>query len=146
MSISYNTLLIIVVTMFRFRHHNGMFRWMEGTVSNCLTDPTIGALVGNYHDISERKQAEEERDQALGMFTYITEQRRLESRTHEALDALLAIAEALVTVSPVSEVVPALFMTTTLAHRLLELSNVDPGVCPAIEPNCFSINIKPLSI
>jgi PAS domain S-box-containing protein len=59
---------------------------------------------------------------ALGMFTDITEQRLLERRTHEALDALLAIAESLVTVPPASEVTPALPTTTPLAHRLLELT------------------------
>jgi PAS domain S-box-containing protein len=37
---------------YRFRHRDGTFRWMEGIVSNCLADPTIGAIVSNYRDIT----------------------------------------------------------------------------------------------
>src|SRR5258706_13999328 len=32
---------------------------MEGTGTNLLADPNVGAIVGNYRDITERKQAEE---------------------------------------------------------------------------------------
>src|SRR5258708_28296649 len=32
---------------------------MEGTATNLLADPSVGAIVGNYRDITERKQAEE---------------------------------------------------------------------------------------
>jgi PAS domain S-box-containing protein len=61
---------------------------------------------------------------AIAIARDVTVQRRMERRTREALDALLAIAEILVTVpvSSASEVAPALFMTTDLAHRLLELT------------------------
>jgi len=34
---------------------------MEGTLTNLLDDPVVGAVVCNYRDITERKQAEEER-------------------------------------------------------------------------------------
>jgi PAS domain S-box-containing protein len=50
---------------YRFCHHDGTFRWMEGTISNCLSDPTIGAIVSNYRDITQRKQTEAERDRGL---------------------------------------------------------------------------------
>lgn len=45
---------------FRLRHADGSWRWMEGTASNLLDEPGVGAIVINYRDISERKQAEEE--------------------------------------------------------------------------------------
>ncbi len=44
---------------FRARCKDGTFRWMEGTGTNLLADPNIGAIVGNYRDITERKQIEE---------------------------------------------------------------------------------------
>src|SRR5436309_9029772 len=44
---------------FRVRCKDGTFRWMEGTGTNLLADPNIGAIVGNYRDITERKQIEE---------------------------------------------------------------------------------------
>jgi diguanylate cyclase (GGDEF)-like protein/PAS domain S-box-containing protein len=44
---------------FRARHQDGSWRWIEGTGTNLLTDPSVGAIVGNYRDITERKEAEE---------------------------------------------------------------------------------------
>ena len=44
---------------FRVLHKDGSIRWMEGTGTNLLDDPNVEAIVANYHDISERKQAEE---------------------------------------------------------------------------------------
>lgn len=44
---------------FRLRHHNGTWRWIEAIATNFLDEPSINALVINYRDITERKQAEE---------------------------------------------------------------------------------------
>jgi PAS domain S-box-containing protein len=35
-------------------------RWVEGVITNLLEEPRIEGIVVNYHDITERKQAEEE--------------------------------------------------------------------------------------
>src|SRR5215471_3476645 len=50
---------------FRYHHKNDTWRWMEGTMTNLLDDPLVGAVVCNYRDITERKQAEAERQQLL---------------------------------------------------------------------------------
>ena len=44
--------------LFRLRHQDGTWRWMEGIAINLLHDPAVGAVVINYRDITERKQAE----------------------------------------------------------------------------------------
>ncbi len=49
----------------RLRHKDGSWRWLEGTATNLLDDSTIGAIVVNFRDITERKQAEEERSHLL---------------------------------------------------------------------------------
>jgi PAS domain S-box-containing protein len=41
------------------RHKNGEYRFLEGTFTNLLDEPCVGAIVNNYRDITERKQAEE---------------------------------------------------------------------------------------
>ncbi len=46
-------------TQYRFRHKDGSWRWLESTVSNLLTEPSVRAVVFNYRDITERKRAEE---------------------------------------------------------------------------------------
>jgi PAS domain S-box-containing protein len=43
------------------RHKDGSWRWVENTTTNLLREPSVGALVMNYRDITERKLAEAER-------------------------------------------------------------------------------------
>ncbi|MBI1795269.1 MAG: PAS domain S-box protein [Chloroflexi bacterium] len=44
---------------FRLRHRDGSWRWIEAVVTNLLNDPSVEAIVVNYHDITEHRQAEE---------------------------------------------------------------------------------------
>ncbi|MHB8648477.1 MAG: PAS domain S-box protein, partial [Thermomicrobiales bacterium] len=46
-------------TQYRLRRKDGSWRWFEGTGTNLLDDPTVGAIVGNYRDITERRRSEE---------------------------------------------------------------------------------------
>ena len=46
--------------LFRLRHQDGSWRWMEGFLTNLLDEPAVHSVVINYRDISERKQAEQE--------------------------------------------------------------------------------------
>src|SRR5688572_1970964 len=50
---------------FRLRHRDGSWRWNEATVTNMLNEPGVNAIVVNYRDITERKQAEMERQALL---------------------------------------------------------------------------------
>jgi diguanylate cyclase (GGDEF)-like protein/PAS domain S-box-containing protein len=40
---------------FRVRHADDSWRWLEVTVTNLLDDPSVGGIVGNYRDVTERK-------------------------------------------------------------------------------------------
>jgi two-component system, sensor histidine kinase and response regulator len=42
----------------RYRSKDGSYKWIEFTGINLLHDPDIQGILGNYHDITERKQAE----------------------------------------------------------------------------------------
>ena len=42
-----------------FKHKDGHLIWVEGTVTNLLHDNVVNGLVGNFIDITARKQAEE---------------------------------------------------------------------------------------
>ena len=44
---------------FRAVHRDGSLRWVEAGGTNLLDDPNVGALVGNFRDITARKEAEE---------------------------------------------------------------------------------------
>lgn len=46
-------------SIFRFRHKDGSWRWLEAVVTNLLNEPAVEAIVANYKDVTEQKQAEE---------------------------------------------------------------------------------------
>jgi PAS domain S-box-containing protein len=50
-------------SIYRCRHKDGSWRWIEGTGTNLLDDPSVAAVVGNFHDITERRQLVEELEQ-----------------------------------------------------------------------------------
>ena len=51
--------------MARFVHKDGSTRWVEGVRTNLLNEPLVHAIVVNYRDITERKEAEERLLQSL---------------------------------------------------------------------------------
>ncbi len=61
---------------FRLRHADGSWRWVEAVVTNLLNEPSVNAMVVNYHDITGRKQAEEKvhdgEEQLRGIFENAT--------------------------------------------------------------------------
>ncbi|MGP0067303.1 MAG: PAS domain S-box protein [Isosphaeraceae bacterium] len=53
-----------VSSEFRLRHADGTWRTIEAVGQNLLSDPSVGAIIANYRDITERKLAEERALQA----------------------------------------------------------------------------------
>ncbi|MGH7751734.1 MAG: PAS domain S-box protein, partial [Gemmatimonadales bacterium] len=49
-----------VAVQLRIRHKDGAWRWLEGTATNLLHEPSVGAIVANYRDVTERRLIEEE--------------------------------------------------------------------------------------
>lgn len=41
------------------RHKDGGYRFLEGTFTNLLEEPSVGAIVNNYRDVTQRKQTED---------------------------------------------------------------------------------------
>ena len=48
----------VEITECRFRCKDGSFKWIEFIGTNLLSDPDICGILGNYHDITNRKAAE----------------------------------------------------------------------------------------
>jgi PAS domain S-box-containing protein len=53
----------------RAPHKDGSWRWVDGVIHNLLHEPDVRAIVLNYRDITDRKQAEEELRSALSILT-----------------------------------------------------------------------------
>lgn len=47
-------------TQLRLRHKEGHWRWIEMTITNLLHDPSVGGLVSNYRDVTDRKNLEDQ--------------------------------------------------------------------------------------
>jgi PAS domain S-box-containing protein len=43
---------------FPVRHRDGSWRWLDGTITNLLDDPSIGGVVVNLRDVSDRVRAQ----------------------------------------------------------------------------------------
>jgi PAS domain S-box-containing protein len=49
----------VVVPPTRVRHADGSWHWIEGVATNLLAEPGVQAIVVNFRDITQRRQAEE---------------------------------------------------------------------------------------
>ena len=56
----------------RFRHRNGGYIWVEGTVTNLLDDENVQGVIGNFRDVTERKLAEEKIIHANRLYAFIS--------------------------------------------------------------------------
>ena len=65
---------LVATQQVRSRHKDGTWRWVEATLTNLVHDPDVQAVVTTLHDITQRKQADEER-KALAAQTEESEQR-----------------------------------------------------------------------
>ncbi len=57
----------------RLRHKDGSWRWVETTMRNLFNEPSVHSLVANFHDITERKLAEEGLRESENKFRDLTE-------------------------------------------------------------------------
>jgi PAS domain S-box-containing protein len=67
---------------YRVRHKDGHWMWMEGTATNLLDDPAIGAVVVNQRDVTHRVDTEEALRRARDELEL-----RVEERTAELSEA-----------------------------------------------------------
>jgi PAS domain S-box-containing protein len=51
--------------IFRIRHKDGSWRWLESRATNLLEDPRIGGILSNFRDITEEHEAKLERERLL---------------------------------------------------------------------------------
>jgi PAS domain S-box-containing protein len=76
-----------VTAQFRSRKSDGTIWWTDATATNLLHDPTVEAIVVNYRDITEKKQADEQLRESEIRFRQIVESSPMGMHTYELNDA-----------------------------------------------------------
>ncbi|MEP7166100.1 MAG: PAS domain S-box protein, partial [Ferruginibacter sp.] len=57
----------------RMLHKDGSWRWLEPTLTNMLHDPAINGIVDNFHDVTEKKLADEKIVQLNRLYNFISQ-------------------------------------------------------------------------
>lgn len=73
----------------QYVHKDGNMRWMESTTTNLLDTPHVQAIVVNFHEITDRKQIEEQLRKSEQEFR--AEQKKAQRQVKESRDQLSAI-------------------------------------------------------
>jgi PAS domain S-box-containing protein len=86
--------------LFRFRHKNGSWRYMEGAAANLIHDPAIGGIVANCRDVTDRVETLRKLADALEAAKEATElkSRFLANMSHEIrtpMNGVVGLAELL---------------------------------------------------
>ena len=74
----------------RIKHKNGTWRWIEATSTSQLHNPTVNAVVSNFHDITEKIQAEQALRDSEHQFRLSLE-RKIDERTIQLQEANKAL-------------------------------------------------------
>ena len=53
----------VISAVYRYRHKDGRWCWLEATGTNLLDDPSVQAIVANYRDITEQREAQRVRSE-----------------------------------------------------------------------------------
>jgi PAS domain S-box-containing protein len=72
----------------RYRCKDGTYRWIEFTGVNLMHEPDIQGLLGNYHDISERKQAENYHNLDRHVLRILNEEESMKAAIRRIVDAV----------------------------------------------------------
>jgi len=127
---------------YRYRHKDGSWRWVESTISNLFQEPGVEAMVFNFRDITERRQAEEKLAKAVVAAEAANRAKSafLASMSHEfrtPLNAIIGFAQLLEMGSPsplsleqkeaVEHISDSGRHLLSLINQLLDLARIESG-------------------
>ncbi|MBA2277815.1 MAG: EAL domain-containing protein, partial [Chloroflexia bacterium] len=111
---------------FRFRHKNGSWRWMDVIATNLLDDLSVGGVVVNSRDVTDRQQAEDDLREREHRHLDLSEAARRQAQELALLDEVrTALAHELELPELVRTVVEAI--ARTFGYTLVSLYFLEAG-------------------
>ena len=106
--------------IFRVRHRSGSWRWIEAAATNLLNEASVGGVVINYRDITDRKLAEDQVQRQIARLTALAEIDRAIISSHDIEITLGTVVNQLVYRLSADAAVILLFDGTqnTLVHAV----------------------------
>jgi two-component system cell cycle sensor histidine kinase/response regulator CckA len=123
---------VAISTMFRYRHKNGVWMWIEATGTNLLHDPAINGIIINYRDIGYRKEAEEQ-------LNLINKRLDLISRVTGEVIGTMPIQKQ---VTSMSEQVRTAFTVDAVIVRTLNGEQLELLACAGIQSDVLAESIS----
>lgn len=130
--------------IFRLRRADGNWRWVEAIASNMLSEPGVNAIVINYRDITEQKQAEIELQQKNADLGLINALNELVNRG-ETLDVILDLIRNELNRIFFSEYTNIYLLDQDRQSIRMQHYSLPPGVVRKIE-NVIGRAIPPIDI
>ncbi len=121
-----------ISSVFRYRHKNGAWMWIEATGTNVLHDPSINGIIINYRDIGYRKEAEEH-------LNLINKRLDLISRVTGEVIGTMPIQKQ---VTSMSEQVRTAFNVDAVIVRTLNGEQLELLACAGIESDALAESIS----
>lgn len=107
-----------IPVLWRRRHKDGRWLWLEGVATNLLHDPAVRGIVTNYRDVTGRKQAEEE----ILQLNRNLEQRVIE-RTTQLESANVELQRSRAELNSLFDSLPGLYIVLTPDLRIVAASD-----------------------
>lgn len=131
---------VVETEIVRFRHKQGHWIYLEGTVINATDDPRVGALVNNFRDVTGRLEADRElrRAKDAAEEAHRLQQHFLANLSHEfktpltlIRGPLIDLAEGRISVAEAVEVIRRVLRNVDrldgLISELIDLARLDAG-------------------
>ncbi|HSL29482.1 MAG TPA: ATP-binding protein [Anaerolineales bacterium] len=126
---------------FRLLHQDGSWRWIEAVGANLLNEPSVQGIVINYHDVTERVQAEEKVQKQLqrlhglrlidiAINSSLNLTITLDVVLEQAVSLLEADAAAILLVNPESQKIDCAASRGFLSQAIRQ-TDIDPATCYA---------------
>jgi PAS domain S-box-containing protein len=122
-----------VPVLWRRRHKNGEWLWLEGTATNLIDDPAVGAIVTNYRDVTQRKVAEARLQAQLSRLALLSQVTRAIGERQDVESIFQVVAQTLEEHLPVDFTCICLYEPADARIRVITVGAASQAIAARLE-------------